>query len=257
MANSLCRSLGQRRGRLVEDQHLAVQRQRLGDLDELLARRWRGRRPWCAPEWAEQVQHLRRVARRVSGNSSEGARRAVDRGHVDILGDRRVAGTARSPGARVPMPRRWLPPARGCRNACAVDQDLAPVGLQDAVDDVHQRRFAGAVLADTAHGSRPRLSSNCTSLSAFTGPNALDRPRISRMGVSVTPCSCDGRHKGEGDQGPLPGFLPRAARDATLFLDALGAATLEILVPIEVVGIVLGHDGEAVVDEGHAHRVGA
>ena len=31
-------ALGQRRGRLVEDQHAAVQRQRLGDLDQLLLR---------------------------------------------------------------------------------------------------------------------------------------------------------------------------------------------------------------------------
>ena len=35
----------------------------------------------------------------------------------------------------------------GDRDGLAVEADLAAVGAQDAIDDVHQRRLAGAVLA--------------------------------------------------------------------------------------------------------------
>ena len=40
--------------------------------------------------------------------------------------------------------------ARGCATGLPVDEDLARVGLVEAVEDRHQRRLAGAVLADDA-----------------------------------------------------------------------------------------------------------
>ena len=51
----------------------------------------------------------------------------------------------------MPMPARdrVLRAVGSCRRL-AVDQDLAAVGLVEAVEDVHQRRLAGAVLADDA-----------------------------------------------------------------------------------------------------------
>ena len=34
------------------------------------------------------------------------------------------------------------------RTGCAVEQDLAAIGLMHAAEDLHERRLAGAVLAD-------------------------------------------------------------------------------------------------------------
>ena len=45
----------------------------------------------------------------------------------------------------------WLIASRGCGwHGFAVDPNLAGIGLVEAVEDRHQRRFAGAVFADDA-----------------------------------------------------------------------------------------------------------
>ena len=46
------------------------------------------------------------------------------------------------------MPRRAAPPGPSMLTGCAVEADLAGIGPVDAGEDLHQRRLAGAVLAD-------------------------------------------------------------------------------------------------------------
>ena len=71
----------------------------------------------------------------------------------------------------------------------AVDQDRAAVGLVEAVEDVHQRRLAGAVLADDAvDRSRPATTRSIARL-AWTAPKRLSMPRSSTAGGSA-PGSC-------------------------------------------------------------------
>jgi len=138
--------LGERGRGLVEDQHLAVERERLGDLHQLLARDAefvdaRGR----VDVLAEPAQHLG-GARVEAAVVHEGAAARVDLGHEDVLGDGGVAAQ------RDLLVHQADAQPHGMGRAVdahiqAVERDRALVGLVDAVDDVHQRGLAGAVLA--------------------------------------------------------------------------------------------------------------
>ena len=59
-------------------------------------------------------------------------------------------GTSMKCWCTMPMPRRTASPELANCDGLAVDEDLALVGVQQAEEDVHQRRLAGAVLTEEA-----------------------------------------------------------------------------------------------------------
>jgi hypothetical protein len=138
--------VGERGRGLVEDEHLAVERERLGDLDELL----RGdaqvlHQAGRVHVLPQALQHLRRApveAREVHPRVPAG----VDLRHEDVLGHRGVGAQrdllVHQADAQAHRVRRAVDD-----HLAPVQRDLAFVGLVDAVDDVHQRGLARAVLA--------------------------------------------------------------------------------------------------------------
>ena len=138
----------QHRGRLVEHQDLGAAHQRLQDLDALL----QADRQFAddgvgidleavfAPEFAEPLaDRARALGEQRAALGAEhhvfehGERRhqhEVLMHHADAVADRLARGAD--------------------SDRLAVDADLACVGFVEAVEDRHQRRFAGAVLADDA-----------------------------------------------------------------------------------------------------------
>ena len=152
----LCLGLGQCRGRLVEDEDAAIERQRLGNLDELLARD-RER-----PDQHGRVDRAERRQRRAGALVQrlvvhEPFPARVDLGHEDVLRHRHVRAE-RDLLVDEADPEFLRAGRRGDLHRLAVQDDLATVGAQDAVDDVHQRRFPGAVLAgDGVHLAAAQL----------------------------------------------------------------------------------------------------
>ena len=137
----------ERRRRLVEDQDARLDRQRLGDLDELLVghRQAADRRADVELDVELLEQGLRGPPRRAPVEDPEPAGRGVADEHV--LGDGQVREEARllvddgdaegaGVGGAVDLGR------------LAVERDRAAVGLVDAGQDLDQRALAGAVLAD-------------------------------------------------------------------------------------------------------------
>ena len=137
-----------RRGRLVHDQDAGVERHRLGDLDELLL---------------ADAQVLDQHVRADAGLAAvRGIRRPAAPAPCGRYARRRLvisrvakmfSATVRLPNRlsswnTMPMPRAHRVARRGERHLLAVEQDAAVRRLLDAGDDLHQRRFAGAVLAD-------------------------------------------------------------------------------------------------------------
>ena len=139
---------GQRGGRLVHDQHPRVERQRLGDLDDLLvgdrqpaggAGRVQGdaetgedragvalhRPPVDAPPTAERLA----ADEDVLGDGEVGEQRRL------LVDDRDAGGLGRRPG-------------RENSTGAAVDGERAAVGPVHPAEDLDQRRLAGAVLAE-------------------------------------------------------------------------------------------------------------
>ncbi len=78
----------------------------------------------------------------------------------------------------MPMPAAIAAWLSGMRDRLAVDADLAAVGLVEAVEDRHQRRLAGAVLADDAvDGAAPDREVDVAL--AWTAPKLLLMPTSS------------------------------------------------------------------------------
>ena len=144
-------AIGQARGRLVEDHEARIEAQRLGDLDHLLlgerqARHRRRRREGRAQpveiglHGGAQlfgVDELEEAAlSRLAADVDVGADVEIVE-EIELLMDE---GDARAHRA-----------ANGQRRiGRAIDLDGAAVGRDDAAEDLHQGRFAGAVLADEA-----------------------------------------------------------------------------------------------------------
>ena len=137
------------RGRLVEDQDVGAAIERLQDLDPLLqpdrelADRSRRDRPRARNRAASRASSARAAAAPASQQRAAlGAEHDVlEHGERldqhEMLMDHADAGPDRV--------------GRGAdRGRLAVDADLAGIGLVEAVQDRHQRRLAGAVLADDA-----------------------------------------------------------------------------------------------------------
>ena len=136
---------GQRRGRLVHDEDARGIGQRLGDGDDLApADRQFADRLIDVDVDADGLEPLR-AARRIAARSSTPAR-------VSSRPRKRLAVTSR-PGTRSSSWKIVATPAacaaRGsAKRTGAVDQHLAGVRLDHAREHVHQRRLAGAVLAE-------------------------------------------------------------------------------------------------------------
>ena len=139
----------QHAGGLVQDQDVGAAEQGLEDLDPLL----------------HAHRQLRRPARRGRPRARSRARAPATsaRARATPLGQREAALGAQQQvlqdGERLDQHEVLVDHAdagldrvlrAADRPLLAVDQDLAAVGLVEAVEDVHQRRLAGAVLADDA-----------------------------------------------------------------------------------------------------------
>ena len=150
-------ALGERGGRLVEDQHAAVERQRLGDLDQLLLGDRKRADEDGRVDGAELRQRLAGPRRRGPDSPS------ATSGCVLISAMKMFSATVTSGQSAIswwtkPMPSSWARAGEAISTGFAVEADLAAVGPEDAVDDVHQRRLAGAVLAgDGVHLAAPEL----------------------------------------------------------------------------------------------------
>ena len=169
----------QHRGRLVEDQDAGAAIQRLQDLDALLLadRQVADQRVRVDAQRVFAAEPLDLGARGPRLCSQQRARLGAEhdvlqhREGVDqheVLVHHADAGVDRV--ARV-----------ADRDRLAVDEDLAAVGLVEAVQDAHQRRLAGAVLADDAV-IEPRATVSDTSRLACTAPNDLSIARSATAG---------------------------------------------------------------------------
>ena len=96
-----------------------------------------------------------------------------------------ITGISMKCWCTIPIPASIASFAECERDRLAVEQDLARVGLVEPVEDVHQRRLAGAVLAEQRVHLARRRSKSTWSLATMPG-NALVMPRISRTGASAT-----------------------------------------------------------------------
>ena len=141
----LCFLFRQRRCRFIQDEDAAVERQRLGDLDELLVGNrklayQRGRID--VGQFAEDLARLALQGTVIHQEAAAGVggrhENVLGNGHVRAQGDFLVhEADAHLLGFR----------RRGNADRLAVEDDLAAVGLKNAVDDVHQGRLASAILA--------------------------------------------------------------------------------------------------------------
>ena len=140
--------VGQRRGRLVHDQDVGVEGQRLGDLDHLLL----GDREVADPRARVelQVQRLEQLARlRVERPLvEENGSRARGSRPMKMFWATVRCGIRLSSWWIMLMPRSWAARGIGDFDLLAANADRARVRAVDAGEDLHQRRLAGAVLAD-------------------------------------------------------------------------------------------------------------
>ena len=139
---------GQHAGRLVEDQDPGAAKQRLQDLDALLDADGKVLDAGVEVDLQrivalERLDLLARPGGAVGeGEAALGAEQHVLQ-HGERLDQHEVLVDHADPGADGIL-------GAGDAPFLAIDQDGAGIGLVVAVDDVHQGRFAGAVLADDA-----------------------------------------------------------------------------------------------------------
>ncbi len=155
-------------GRLVEDDDANLLGERLGDLDHLLVRdrEVADRAPRVDVE-PEPVEEVARAAVHA-GPGDDGGQLP----HEDVLGHRKIGGE-----------RRLLVDDRDaarCRDPrvvallrLAADQDLAGVARDLAGQDAHQRRLAGAILAE----QRMDLAGLDVEVDGLQGPHPSEGPR--------------------------------------------------------------------------------
>ena len=212
--SSSTESCAERSGRLVEDEQLRPDRQRLGDLEQVLlghAQRFHAVvQVHCNPTPASSA---RAVAAREAPPSKNDAGSAT----------RRFSSTVRSGSTAgcwctIAMPRsRRFARDRGCR-CSPFEHHRAGVRLDHAGGDVHQRRLAGAVLAEQGvHLAGQNLERDVLQRGdagealgdAGHGQRRDDGGRFGGLGVHG-PHSAAGCSAGVG----LPGRQPCATREA-------------------------------------------
>ena len=165
-------ALGQRGGRLVEDQHAAVQRQRLGDLDQLLLRDGERAHQRGGIDVAEAAQDLAGAALEPAIVHQQRAA-GVGRGHEDVLGDRDI-------GAE-----RDLLVDEADAERCAMAGEVIATGLPSRrISPLSGRRMPSmmfisvdlpAPFSPASAWISPLRSSKSTPRSARTGPKDLVR----------------------------------------------------------------------------------
>ena len=146
----------ERRRRLVEQHHLRLAEQRAGDRDLLALAAGEG--PDLAAQAGDRHRQVREQVRRSRAPSSPrragaktlpGARRDLLAAEeevgddVEVVAEREVLVDGRDPQCGRVL-------GLGDRDLLAVEADRAVVGGVDAGDRLHQRRLAGAVVADEA-----------------------------------------------------------------------------------------------------------
>ena len=138
----------QRRRRLVEDQDPRLDRQRLGDLDQLLVghRQAADRRPDVEPD-VELRRTASRARRRIAPQSTSEAARSA-RGPMKTFSATDRSGNSRGSWWTTAMPsaRAWAGPARTIGSPSSTIVPLS--GWWMPAEDLDQRALAGAVLAD-------------------------------------------------------------------------------------------------------------
>ena len=135
----------QGRCRLVEDQHAAIERQRLGDLHQLLAGNGQFGDLAAHVDRRQPVHHGLRVALQPAIIHKRRAA-AVGGRHEHVLGHRRIRAK-RDFLVHEPKPERLRHGRRRHLDRRAINEHLALRRLQYACNDVHQRRFSRAVFA--------------------------------------------------------------------------------------------------------------
>ena len=151
---------GQRRRRLVHDEHANIQRNRLGDLDRLLGgKRQPARRAAHVEGDAEGGEDLLGLTEHLPPIGDRAAALMADEdvfGHVEIGEEERLL-VDRGDAVALRLGR------AADRDRLAGQEDLATVRLIDAGHDLDQRRLARAVLAEKrvhlagVKGQRDRL----------------------------------------------------------------------------------------------------
>ena len=158
----------QHRRRLVQDQHLGVAVQRLEDLDALLLARPRGSRrgPAAPPPGRSACATARGRAPRAAGMSiATPLRGSAAR---TMFSATVITGISMKCWCTMPIRASMASDGDEKLHRPAVEQDLAGVGPVQPVEAVHQRRLAGAVLAEQgvdlarrARRDRPRRWRRC------------------------------------------------------------------------------------------------
>ena len=137
----------------------------------------------------ESVSALRSATSPIRNRASQpsaSARARLAR-HVIERARRRRAGRAR-PSARTGRAPRACSPRSGAATPASRGRarSTALVGPEEAEDDPHRRRLAGAVRAEETEDSPPSTV-NVTPSSAWTSPNRLVRPSIASAMSSLPP----------------------------------------------------------------------
>ncbi len=186
------------RGRLVEDEHVGAAPQHLDDLDPLrLAHRQRRDQPARLDAEAEALRQLGDLALGPARVDERPLFRLAPEHHVLGHGQGRHQHEVLVHHAHLARDRRRH---RRAGDDLAADAHLAGVGRFHAVERAHQRRLAGAVLADDARAPRrasptarrrdwrrtaPKRLYTCEQPIASAGRRA--RHRAHRLGTSILP----------------------------------------------------------------------
>ena len=189
-------------GRLVEDEDVRLAVERLEDLDALLLADGDVLDPRAAGR--RRARSARRSRGRAAPPRSMSSRTPDARrllGEHDVLGDGHHRDEhevlVHHPDARLDRVVRRAEPHR-----LALDRDLALVRVVEPVEDVHQRRLAGAVLAEErVHLALDRGRSSTSSFATIPGKRFV-MSRISSTGAVGHP----------GDHMVSPGVTTRVAR---------------------------------------------
>ena len=136
---------GQRGGRFVQDQDPAIEGERLGNLDQLLLGNRQAADQGGGIDIAKPAQHIGRLFCQPGVIHQ---RRAADIGcrHENVFSNADVRAQR-----DFLMHEADAQPLRDCGRGnshhLSVEADFAAVGPQNAIDDVHQGRLAGSILA--------------------------------------------------------------------------------------------------------------
>ena len=176
-------ALVERRGRLVHDDDLRIERQRLGDLDQLLlGDRQRFHQRLGMDPGADTLEQLARAL--LHNGAVEQAAAARLKAEEDVVGDAALRQQAELLVEDAdPGPARLDRMSEG--NGLPAEQDFALVGAIDAAEHLHQRRLAGTVLAaDGVDLAGLAIQADIVERPARR-LKLLPMPRIDRTGVAA------------------------------------------------------------------------